>query len=129
MLSRFLLSRFVARTEAVTDDRVRILQRPLVLKGTTNALGDWLMAFLTPEGGLLSQDPGAYASFRPRTLLIWGALDTTTPLEQGKRLAAVIPNAQLSVLDGVGHMPQIEDSARFNEILLAFLATGSTVGR
>ena len=94
LLTRVLLSRFVAKPEAVTPARVRVLQRPLVVKGSTNALGDWLVAFLSPEPGLLSQDPGAYASFDRQTLLIWGRLDTTTPLEQGNRLASVIPRSE-----------------------------------
>ena len=122
LLTRLMLSRFVARTEAVTPERVTVLQRPLVVEGATNALGDWLVAFLSPEPGLRSQDPGAYSTFSPQTLLIWGALDTTTPLAQGQRLDSVIPRSELVVLDGIGHMPQIEDPAGFNAALLRFVS-------
>jgi pimeloyl-ACP methyl ester carboxylesterase len=55
------------------------------------------------------------------TLVIWGDRDTTTPLAQGQRLAQLIAGAELAVMPGVGHMPQIEDPARFNRLLLAFL--------
>jgi pimeloyl-ACP methyl ester carboxylesterase len=121
LLTRFLLTRFVARTEAATPERIAVLRRPLVLKGATNALGDWLVAFMTPETGVLSQDPAAYASFDRQTLLIWGELDTTTPLAQGTRLDSVIPQSELVVLKGIGHMPQIEDPPAFNQALLRFL--------
>jgi pimeloyl-ACP methyl ester carboxylesterase len=116
------ISRFVARQEAVTPERIAVLQRPLGVKGSTNALGDWVVSFLAPEPGLLSKDPAAYGSFDRRTLLIWGALDTTTPLAQGQRLAGVLRGSELVVMDGVGHMPQIEAPADFNRILLGFLA-------
>jgi pimeloyl-ACP methyl ester carboxylesterase len=52
---------------------------------------------------------------------VWGDLDTTTPLSQGQRLAALIPGAELAVMPGVGHMPQIEHVGAFNRPLLAFL--------
>ena len=54
-------------------------------------------------------------------LVIWGDLDTTTPLAQGRRLAEVIPGAELAVMPGVGHMPQIEDPPAFNQLLVEFL--------
>ena len=121
LFTRYLMSRFVAKTEAVTPERVTVLQRPLAVRGSTDALGDWLVAFLTPETGLRSQDPGAYAAFDRPTLLIWGALDTTTPLAQGKRLERMIAGSQLVVMEGIGHMPQIEDPSGFDRILLRFL--------
>ena len=120
-LTHYLMSQFVAREEAVSPERVTVLQRPLAVRGSTNALGDWLVTFLTPETGLQTQSPAAYAAFNRPTLIIWGALDTTTPLDQGKRLAALIPGSRLEVMDGIGHMPQIEDPAGFDRLLLPFI--------
>ncbi len=37
---------------------------------------------------------------------------------QGERLAAITPNAELLVLKQVGYIPQIEDPAQFNELLV-----------
>jgi pimeloyl-ACP methyl ester carboxylesterase len=37
------------------------------------------------------------------TLLIWGALDTETPIVSGRRMAAAVPNSGLIVLDNGGH--------------------------
>jgi len=42
------------------------------------------------------------------TLLIWGKNDTTTPLSEGERLQALIPDAKLEVIDGAGHFVQSE---------------------
>jgi pimeloyl-ACP methyl ester carboxylesterase len=42
---------------------------------------------------------------RMPTLLVWGELDTETPLELGKRMHALIPASEMIVLDGKGHEP------------------------
>ncbi len=54
-------------------------------------------------------------------LLIWGSTDTVTPLWQGRQLQRLIPHAQLSVLDNVGHIPYIEDATAFNDTLVRYL--------
>ena len=82
LLSRSLLARFVARPEAVTDARIRVLQAPLVLRGATDAFGDWLLDFLTSREVSLSATPAAYRGLAMPTLIIWGDLDTTTPPAQ-----------------------------------------------
>jgi len=65
-----------------------------------------------------SEDPLSYQSLRMPVFVIWGDRDTITPLDQGKRLAGVVPGAQLLVMPRVGHIPQIEDAAQFNGLLL-----------
>src|SRR5262245_20226606 len=120
-----LLGLFVANPAAVTDARVQVLQAPLVVRGATDAFGDWLVDFLTSREVALSTHPDAYRVAALPTLVIWGDRDTTTPLAQGQRLAQLIAGAELAVMPGVGHMPQIEDPARFNRLLLAFLQRAS----
>jgi pimeloyl-ACP methyl ester carboxylesterase len=121
-LTRRLLTQFVARSEAVTDARVAVLQAPLEVQGGTDAFGDWLLDFVTSREPVLSKQPHAYAALALPTLIIWGDKDDTTPLEQGQQLARLIAGARLSVMAGVGHMPQIEDAEQFNRVLLTFLA-------
>ncbi|HEA70366.1 MAG TPA: alpha/beta hydrolase [archaeon] len=41
------------------------------------------------------------------TLVIHGSKDVITPLESGKYLANKIPNAELVVIEGAGHVPTI----------------------
>jgi pimeloyl-ACP methyl ester carboxylesterase len=121
LLTRRLLMQFVADPGAVTAARVEMLHAPLILRGATEAFGDWLVDFLTSREVTLSQQADAYRALALPTLIVWGDLDTTTPLSQGQRLAALIPGAELAVMPGVGHMPQIEDVGAFNRLLLAFL--------
>jgi len=51
-------------------------------------------------------------------VLIWGENDNVTPLDQAHDLQNLIPQATLSVLAGLGHIPQIEDPVAFNAALL-----------
>jgi pimeloyl-ACP methyl ester carboxylesterase len=56
------------------------------------------------------------------TLLIWGAEDMLTPLTQGERLAALLPNARLISIPNAGHQPFEEAPEAFNQALIAFLS-------
>jgi len=49
-------------------------------------------------------------------VLVLGSRDLMTPPKGGKALAAAIPGARLTVLDGAGHMLMSE---RPNEVLAA----------
>jgi pimeloyl-[acyl-carrier protein] methyl ester esterase len=40
-------------------------------------------------------------------LIIHGDADAILPLDAARRLAAVLPNAQLVVLEGAGHVPTL----------------------
>jgi pimeloyl-ACP methyl ester carboxylesterase len=54
---------------------------------------------------------------------IWvphGSADAVIPLSQGEEIATTFPQARLSVFEGVGHTPFVEDPARFNAELFAF---------
>jgi pimeloyl-ACP methyl ester carboxylesterase len=84
-------------------------------------VSSWLPEFLSSKQAAQSLDPNAYSRLTMPVSLIWGAQDTVTPLNQAERLKQIVPHAELSVLDGVGHIPQIEDPARFNAALLKFL--------
>ena len=45
--------------------------------------------------------------------LIWGRSDRLVPLEYAARMKAALPSAELVVLDGCGHVPQLECPDRF----------------
>jgi pimeloyl-ACP methyl ester carboxylesterase len=122
LFTRTLLESFVADPAAATDARVRIYQAPLAVEGTTRAIGAWLPALLTAEGTPRSATPAPSRALAVPTLVVWGDRDTITPLAQGRYLAGLIPGARLAVLEGVGHIPQIESPARFNAVLLEFVS-------
>jgi pimeloyl-ACP methyl ester carboxylesterase len=53
--------------------------------------------------------------------LLWGNLDSVTPLQQAEQVYRLLPNATLNIMQGVGHIPQIEDVALFNATLQSAL--------
>lgn len=55
------------------------------------------------------------------TLVVVGALDEATPLPMSHELVGLLPHAQLQVLDGLAHVPQLQDPARFLAAVLPFL--------
>ena len=52
----------------------------------------------------------AASSITIPALLIWGREDTTTPLEDGKRLQTLIKGSRLEIIDGAGHFVHRERS-------------------
>jgi pimeloyl-ACP methyl ester carboxylesterase len=55
------------------------------------------------------------------TLLVVGAQDNIAPLEGQRRLAELLPNGRLVILEGVGHLVHYEKPAEAAEAIAAFL--------
>jgi pimeloyl-ACP methyl ester carboxylesterase len=121
MLTKRFLRSFIFNKEAATDARVAIYQQPFIVEGSTKAVSSWVPTFLSRNQVAMSLDPKAYVNLRMPVSLIWGVEDTITPVSQAERVKQLIPHAELSLLAGVGHIPQIEDPARFDAALLEFL--------
>jgi 3-oxoadipate enol-lactonase len=54
-------------------------------------------------------------------LLVYGADDRLTPVKIGERMQRDIPNARLEVIEDAGHLVNIEQPDRFNELVIEFL--------
>lgn len=60
------------------------------------------------------------ASIVVPTLIVQGDLDAAVSLANAQLLAELIPNAELALLDDVGHMSAIEQPQRFTALVTAF---------
>ncbi len=76
------------------------------------------------------------AAIRVPTLILCGERDAPFLVEGSRRLAELIPNAELHVIAGAGHCPQEETPEAYNALLRPFLrrhadagAVASTGGR
>jgi 3-oxoadipate enol-lactonase len=58
---------------------------------------------------------------RVPALVLYGEDDKATSHEENERLAALIPGGRFVAFPGARHLPNIEDPARFNAILLDWL--------
>jgi 3-oxoadipate enol-lactonase len=54
--------------------------------------------------------------------LIFGSDDQLTPPSIGEEMLDLLPNARLAVLDGAGHLSNLEAPDAFNEVLQSFLS-------
>jgi pimeloyl-ACP methyl ester carboxylesterase len=54
-------------------------------------------------------------------LLLVGSDDAITPVSAAQTLAENIPQAQLQIIDGAGHLSSMEQPEQFNRALLQFL--------
>jgi pimeloyl-ACP methyl ester carboxylesterase len=72
-------------------------------------------SFTSPEHDLRTQA----ASIATPTLILWGKRDPVIPLKVGRKLAATIPDAELTVFD-TGHAPQVSDPEGFAARLIPF---------
>jgi len=108
---------FVADDDAVaTPERIEVYRRP-----------DWFVTGLFGnEEASLAFKPDNYHAFQKPALLIWGKEDSVTPLAQGEEIARLLPNSQLSVLDGVNHIPQIEAPEKTASLIAGFVAALQT---
>lgn len=120
-LTRYFLAQFTSRHEVLTPETVARYSRPFVQRGTTAAFGRWADSFILQDRPPASAVAANYRRLTMPALVLWGRTDAVTPLAQGQYLSGLLPNVRLSVLDGVGHIPQLESPAQFNNALLAYL--------
>ncbi len=91
----------------------------------TNPKGYLQAARFTAAGEM----PPLGAGLTMPLLLIQGGADRVTPAAaNAELLAQAVPQAQLVVLDGCGHLPEVEEPARVNALIREFLAGGDRPG-
>ena len=57
------------------------------------------------------------------TLVVVGSDDVFTPVADAEFLHRRIPGARLAVIEGAGHLPNLERPAAFDDVLAGLLAT------
>ncbi|MEI8095134.1 MAG: alpha/beta hydrolase [Spirochaetales bacterium] len=110
-----LLEGFAVKGETIPDEMV---------DGYTTAFqgpreGDALIAWSSSPGA----PPVEPKKLTMPTLLLWGEKDEIVPLDTGKKLKAVLPDSQLVVLPGQGHLLHELHSEAVNPVLLNFLSS------
>ena len=57
-------------------------------------------------------------------LVVWGREDTWIPVDRADRLAGLVPGARLRVIDGAGHLVQLDQPTALAVTLTEWLASG-----
>jgi pimeloyl-ACP methyl ester carboxylesterase len=66
--------------------------------------------------------PHLLGGVRTPTLVVWGAEDRVVPLECGERYAKALPAARLVVIEGAGHLVDMERPAEVARAIIDFAA-------
>ena len=95
------------------------------------AVGVYTMIAQTPPAGAAAALRGralrkdytaSLARIAVPTLIVVGTHDAYTSVETATQMHQSIPHSRLEVFQGIGHMPNLEDTDRFNAVLHDFLA-------
>ena len=54
-------------------------------------------------------------------LVVWGAADRIVPPEHGRAYAEALPDARYAVIEGAGHLPQLETPERLRDLVVSAL--------
>jgi pimeloyl-ACP methyl ester carboxylesterase len=91
-------------TQAVEEMRERA-EQPWADRALTRSMRGLITSYLRPgrtNAWRLAR------GLRPPTLVVWGTADKLVDPALAPRLAAAVPDARLQLLDGVGHVAQLE---------------------
>lgn len=66
---------------------------------------------------------GALPGIGAPTLVIAGAEDPATPPEHAERIAAAIPDAHMTILEGAAHLANVERARAVTDLMLSHLTT------
>lgn len=114
----------MADPSMVTDDLIRtrqaIFEQSDWLKAAESNMA--LQDLETRKRNMLSDDD--LGAIDAETLVVWTTKDPSGPVDEGQRIADLIPNGRLAVMEECGHWPQYEDTPTFNRIHLDFLLNG-----
>lgn len=121
LATKALLSSLIEKKEAANSENVAILQAPLALKRSTADVASWLTYFTGSDPDALSTKPAMIANISAPVAILWGDKDSVTPPDQAQDIRLLLPRASLTILSGLGHIPQIEDPVAFNSALVEVL--------
>lgn len=116
-VAQAMLPKLLSQRAAAEDAELVVKVRRMI--ETTSAAG--IAAALAGMAERPDSTP-LLASIAAPVLVVVGAEDAVTPPEEAERLAGAIPRAQLAVIDGAGHLSNLERPAEFSSALREFLS-------
>lgn len=111
----------MADPAAVTEDLIACRQAVYRAPGMLQAMPHILCLQETEIRRRNNLSDDEWRRIKAPTLVVWTDKDPTGAVAVGQKIAGLIPNARLVVMERCGHWPQFEDAPRFNQIHLEFL--------
>jgi pimeloyl-ACP methyl ester carboxylesterase len=116
---RFVLADTFGNPARMTDDEVTSTYELLLRSGNRSAGRQTLLGALNPE---IATRIGEIAT---PTLVLWGSRDSWIGPDDARWFGAHMRNATVNILDGLGHMPMLEDPAAASAAMEDFLRAHS----
>jgi pyruvate dehydrogenase E2 component (dihydrolipoamide acetyltransferase) len=124
---RQLLELFFEDRKLVLDRGIDEMYRGRTSPGADAALKSVAAAAFNRDGQLINLR-SRLAELTTPVHLIWGEHDRVLPLHHAWSASSFLPYAWIDVIDGVGHVPQVEAPAATTEAIEQFLSALPPVG-
>jgi pimeloyl-ACP methyl ester carboxylesterase len=63
---------------------------------------------------------GLLPQLKMPVLIVWGAEDRAIPLSQGEKMHSLVPQSQLAVIPGCGHLAPVQCAGQVGPAMVAF---------
>jgi len=107
-----LLGETTRKTRPEVVDRLK----SIALSTSADAVAGMIRALMTRQDAM-----AVLSSIHFPTLIVVGDEDTLTPPAMSEQMHKAIAGSELAVLPKAGHLPNLEDSQDFNEVVARFL--------
>jgi pimeloyl-ACP methyl ester carboxylesterase len=107
-----LLGETTRKTRPAVVDRLR----SIALASSAEAVAGMIRALMTRQDAV-----DMLPSIHFPTLIVVGEEDTLTPPAMSEQMHEAIAGSELRILPKAGHLPNLEDSQKFNEVVARFL--------
>lgn len=116
-----LLDIFAYDRSLVTDELAKLRYEASIRPGVQEAYSAMFPAPRQNGIKAMASDEADIAKIDHETLLVHGLDDLVIPVSSSERLLRLIPNSQLHIFRKCGHWTQIEQNARFIQLVENFL--------
>ncbi len=121
-LYRIALARMYGDPRWLTPETVEgyrsIVMRPGRVKNILKTLRSWEKDVNALRAEILK--------IKARSLLIWGTRDGAVDVRSAEVLKQALPQCQLKIIEGAGHLPFEETPEEFNRLVLSFIDQQTT---
>jgi 4,5:9,10-diseco-3-hydroxy-5,9,17-trioxoandrosta-1(10),2-diene-4-oate hydrolase len=116
-LYRTALARMYGDPRRLSAGTVEGYHSQIMRPGRVNNILNTLRSWEKDVNGLRAAIP----QIKARSLLIWGTRDGAVDIRSAEALKRALPECQLKVIEGAGHLPFEETPDEFNRLVLDFI--------
>jgi pimeloyl-ACP methyl ester carboxylesterase len=116
-LYRIALARMYGDPRWLTPETVEGYRSIVMRPGRVNNILNTLCSWEKDVNALRAEIP----KIKARSLLIWGTRDGAVDLRSAEALKQALPQCQLKIIEGAGHLPFEETPEEFNWLVLNFV--------